>query len=103
TLQLGQPLQLLAPLIGDLRLGSLLPGDVSGGGEHAEHAASRVLVDRGVVQNLGEMAVAVTNRQRVVGDRSLGEYLLVAGARLVGLGEVVRKVGPDQLLAQNAG
>src|SRR5690242_15546486 len=35
--------------------------------------------------------------QRVVGDEAQREYLLITLASLLGLREVVRKVGPDQL------
>ncbi len=83
-------------LLGHLRLGLLLRGDVARGGEHAEHVAAHVLVDRGVVEHVGEPPVPVADGERVVGDEPLGEHLLVALARLLRLGEVVGEVGADR-------
>ena len=63
--------------------GLLLRRHVAGGGEDAEHVAASVLVDRGVVENVGELAVPVADGERIVGDEALLEDLLVALARLL--------------------
>ena len=83
--------------------GLLLGRHVAGGGEHAEHVAARVFVDRCIVKNVGEAPILVANGQRVVGDESLGEDLLVSLPSLAWLGEVVGEIRPDQLLPRNPG
>src|SRR5665811_819981 len=82
---------------------SLLFGDLAGGGENAEDVSACVAVDRGVVQNVGQGAVPVAQGERVVGDRPLRENLLVALVSLVGVGEVTGEVGPEELVAGDAG
>src|SRR5581483_3788496 len=67
-----------------------------GRGEHAENLPLCVLVDGGVVQHVGQAAILVPDRQGVVGDKPLGEHLLVALPGLLRLGEVVGEVGADQ-------
>ena len=62
-----------------------------------------VLVDRGVVENVGEFAVASTYGEGVIGHRALGEGLAVARAGALGSGEVIGKVGADEFLARVAG
>ena len=72
---------------------------VAGGGEDSEDVALGVLVERGVVEDVGELAVAMADGQGVVGDGAFGEDPLVALAGLVGLGEVVGEVGSDEGVA----
>src|SRR5664280_543036 len=62
--ELLEPLQCLGLLFGDLLLGLPLFGDVTGRGEHPQDPSAGVAVHRGVVQDLGQGAVAVTHRQR---------------------------------------
>jgi hypothetical protein len=45
----------------------------------------------------------VTDGKRVVGDKPFGENPLVAFTGFLGLGEVIGKIGADELVARNAG
>jgi hypothetical protein len=45
----------------------------------------------------------VPDGQRIVGDEASGEDLLISLTGLLGLGEVVGKIGPDQFLARDSG
>ena len=79
--------------------GLLLRGDVARGGEHSQHVAARVLVDRSVVQHVGEASIGMADRQRVVRDEAFREHPLVTLASLFGFGEIVREVRVDKLFA----
>src|SRR5674476_723332 len=63
-LKLGELVQLLG-LLRKLGLGLLLFRHVARRGEHAEHIACLVAVDRGVVQDLGQGPVRAADGQRV--------------------------------------
>ena len=82
------------------RFPALAVGDVAGGGEDAQDVALRVLVHRGVVEDVGELAVVAADGQRVVGDEALGEGQLVALAGLFRLREIGGEVAADKLLAR---
>src|SRR5207245_4722842 len=101
-LELRKPLELLVPLLGDFGLGLLLRGHVAGGREYAQDVAAGVVVNRGVVQDLGQMALSVTDRQRAVGHGALGENLLVTLAGFCRLGGLVAETGPDARSATHA-
>ena len=81
-------------------LGALALGDVAGGGEDADDGAGLVAVDGRVVEHVGDLARGVADGERVVETRPSLEDLLVAGARLIGIREVVAEVGADELLAR---
>jgi hypothetical protein len=81
----------------------VLRRDVAGSSEYTEHIASRILVHRGVVEHIGQAPVAMADRQGIVGDEPLREHLLISFARLRRLGEVVGKVGADQLVSIHTG
>src|SRR5690348_8774859 len=78
-------------------------GDVTCRREDTEDVAAGILVDGRVVEDVRHPAVAVPDRQRIVGHKTLCENLLVALTSLVRLGEVVGEVGPNKLLSWNPG
>ena len=90
-------------LLREFAHGPFLHGDVAGGGEYAQHVPGRVLVDRAVVQHIGQRAAGMADGQRVVGDGTLREDLPVRRTRRIGLGEVVREVGPHQFVPRDPG
>ena len=64
-------------------------GHVARGGEHADHVAADVLVNRRVVENVGKLAEPVTDGQRVIGDEApIGEDLPITLARQFSAGSV---------------
>ena len=63
----------------------------------------RVLIDRRVVQNLGDLSVQVTDGERVVSDLTLEEYLFVPLACFFRLCEILREVSADQVGAGFSG
>ncbi len=83
--------------------GLFLNGHVARRGEHSQDVALIVAIHRGVVEHIHDTARGMADSQRVVLHKSLRKHLLVAFARFLRLGEVVGKVGPDQLLARHAG
>ena len=84
-------------------LGLQLFSHVAGCSKYAEHLAGGVAVDRGVIQNLAERPVPVAHGQRGVHGHLLGNDLLVDLVGLLGVGKVVTKRGPQELLAGNPG
>ena len=81
----------------------LLRGYVAGGGEHAQHVSTCILVYRGVVKHVGNAASSVTDGEWVVCDGALRENLPVALARPLGLGEVVGEISSDQFFSRHTG
>lgn len=77
-------------------------GDVTSRRKDAGDLTALVAVDGRVVENLGDGAVDVTDRQRVVGDCAFGEGSLVTGSCQVGGGEVRGEVTSDQGLSRDA-
>ena len=75
--------------------------DVAGHGDDAQNTAFRIFVHTGVVEDLGQLARLVSDRQRIVGDGALGERFLVTLTGLGGLGEVVAEVRPDERLSRS--
>ncbi len=51
---------------------------------------------------MGQPPVGMTNRQRIVRDKALGERLLVSFTRLFRFGEIVPKIRPNEPLARRA-
>ena len=78
-------------------------GDVAGGGEDAGHLALLVAVDRRVVHDGPDRAVAVADAELVIADGAGSERGLVPGLGAGGIGEVGREVGPDQLVTRDTG
>ena len=84
-------------------LGLLELGDVASGGEDAGHLALLVAVDRRVVHDGPDRAVAVADAELVIADGAGSERGLVPGLGAGGIGEVGREVGPDQLVTRDTG
>ena len=59
-----------------------------------------VAINGGVVKHRGDVSVAATNLQFIVLHPAFPEHLLVARSGLFRLGEVIREVGADELLAR---
>src|SRR5581483_1252637 len=83
--------------------GLLLRRDIACRCEHAQHIAVDVLVYRRIVENVRQGAVLVAHSQRIVGNETVSEHLLIAFARFFRLGKVVGEVRTDQLFARYAG
>src|ERR1035437_9128980 len=73
SLKLHEPLLLPALPVSSLSLGVHPFGHVTGGGEHAEHVAASVAIDRGVVENLSGRPIVVGHRQRVAPCHPVGD------------------------------
>ena len=81
----------------------LLFRDVARGSEYTEDVALVVPVDGGIVEHVHDPARRVADGERIVAHEAVGEHLPIASAGLVRFGEIVAKVGADELFARDAG
>src|SRR5512140_286874 len=96
------PLEVLVQAA-NLLFGSPAFRDVARGREDALHGARLAAVHRGVVEDVRRAAGGMTDGQRVVPDRLLGQHFPIPVASALGLGEVVREVAADEVPAVRSG
>ena len=73
--------------------------DITGSKEHPFHRSVCAVIQAGVAEHFRHRAGHMANGERIVDQEALGEYPPIAGARLLRLGEVDRKIGSYQVLA----
>ncbi len=84
-------------------LGFLAPGNIARGGEHAQHVAFCVLVNRGVVEYVGQRSIGMPDSEWIVRGETFREDTLVAFTCFFRLREIVGKVRSNQFFAGRSG
>jgi len=74
-------------------------GNISGRGKDARNISSGIFINYGIVKNIHAFAAFMLERQRIVGNESLLEYLLVPFPGFVWFCEAVRKISPDKFFS----
>lgn len=78
-------------------------GDVACGGKDSQSPPADVLLNGGVVQDVGKPPVDVANRQRIICNEALGEGWLVALASHFRFSKIIGKIGSGEFIARGPG